>query len=571
MRIKTLLCTFLLSLSSLLSIPSLAQTSIKIDINGHLYSAVLTTNNSLLQTTGQSPTSQHYAGHLVNQEDSWLRLSNINGDWQGIVSLAGTTYTLNSTSSEAGLPITVENDTLSKHPHAATVHSPVTNSLVLNATDLASLPPQQCGTPHSNTSSANAVISTPANTIINQPIAKEVAFSTLCSSGTIINGTCLLAELEIAFDQAFQEDFGSAAQAQAEALINITEGFFRNDFNITFDTLTLTMLDEEIFSPSIILSNQELEAGDAVDDLFEQRFENELGFLTSRQSIFHLVTGRNFTGGTAGIAFEDTLCSFGAIGITQVLNNFAGQPNISLTALIATHEIGHNLGAGHDGEDNSCASDFIMAPTLSGSANQFSSCSISEISTEISNVSTPSQCFNFPADLNITSDANNSTEALTDVEVLLDFQVDLETGFQAAASLNVTGSISSDQSRFTQASIAGQACTITGGGTGYQCTLNNPQASSTLQIGFQSDVAATISISHQASLQNSPDVVDINSTNNQLQAVVNITQNPNPPEPEPPASSGGGGGGGGSLTWELLLILSLLLMHCRYSSRKAVV
>ena len=385
MPIKAFTSIFLLSLSCLLSIPSLAQANLNIDINGHLYPAVLTTNDTLPQRAANqsATTSQHYAGHLLNQEDSWLRLSNINGDWQGIVSLAGTTYTLSatSTSSEANLVVEAENNPLSgEYPNTSAVRTSAPGSLVLSTTDFSSLPPQQCGTPHGNTSStltpATASFDAATNTTITQPIAREVAFSTLCSTGTIIDGTCLLAELEIAFDQAFQNTFGATAQSQAEALINMTEGFFRNDFNITFDTLTLTMLDEEVFSPSIILSNGELDAGDAVQDLFNQRFNGQLEFLNSSRSIFHLVTGRNFLGGTAGIAFSETLCSSGAIGLTQILANFAGQPNIPLTALIATHEIGHNLGAQHDEEDNSCSLGFIMAPTLSSEASQFSSCSI---------------------------------------------------------------------------------------------------------------------------------------------------------------------------------------------------
>ena len=59
--------------------------------------------------------------------------------------------------------------------------------------------------------------------------------------------------------------------------------------------------------------------------------------------------------------------------------------NMRLTALIVTHEIGHNLGAPHDGDPNgACASaspnGYIMSASLSNlTPRQFSECSIEQI------------------------------------------------------------------------------------------------------------------------------------------------------------------------------------------------
>ncbi len=98
------------------------------------------------------------------------------------------------------------------------------------------------------------------------------------------------------------------------------------------------------------------------------------------QGLTHLYTGRDLTGTTVGIASVGALCSdrFG-VGLSEGSND----PNFD--SLIAAHEIGHNFGAPHDGVAGACLAEpmtFIMAPMLNNS-NQFSACSIAEMSDDI--------------------------------------------------------------------------------------------------------------------------------------------------------------------------------------------
>jgi hypothetical protein len=92
------------------------------------------------------------------------------------------------------------------------------------------------------------------------------------------------------------------------------------------------------------------------------------------RGLAHLVTGKDLDGTTAGIAYVGTVCS-AERGVSLSQSTFG----TTVSALIMAHEIGHNLGANHDGEaGTSCSSvggGFIMAPAVSGYAT-FSSCSL---------------------------------------------------------------------------------------------------------------------------------------------------------------------------------------------------
>ena len=114
----------------------------------------------------------------------------------------------------------------------------------------------------------------------------------------------------------------------------------------------------------------------------------------SATGVTHLVTGRDLTGSTVGIAYIAALClsSYGAS---------LSQGTASLVALIAAHEIGHNFGAPHDGEAaesgqpaNPCEATprtFLMAPQLNGS-DQFSQCSLTQMQPEIDAAGSRSRC-----------------------------------------------------------------------------------------------------------------------------------------------------------------------------------
>jgi hypothetical protein len=123
------------------------------------------------------------------------------------------------------------------------------------------------------------------------------------------------------------------------------------------------------------------------------------------RGLAHLVTGKDLDGSTAGIAYVKTVCSVDR-GVSVSERSFG----TTISALIMAHEIGHNLGADHDGEAGSvCESvggGYIMAPSVSGFAT-FSQCSINTMKPviEAANCIKPAEY----ADASLSSQANNVT------------------------------------------------------------------------------------------------------------------------------------------------------------------
>ena len=174
-------------------------------------------------------------------------------------------------------------------------------------------------------------------------------------------------------DFEFTSAMGGSAETAIITRLNNVDGIFSNDLGIQITVETIETFPDPADPFSDVTDTTTL--------------LNELGLYRqgnpaqNQQGLTHLYTGRDLDGSTVGVAYTGALCStrFGA-ALTE------GNRGANVDSLISAHEIGHNFGAPHDAEVGSAceaeADTFLMAATVNGS-NQFSPCSISEMSDNI--------------------------------------------------------------------------------------------------------------------------------------------------------------------------------------------
>ncbi len=391
-----------------------------------------------------------------------------------------------------------------------------------------------------------------------------------------IDGVCLLPEIELAYDSSYQAlpSPGETAFERALRELNEMELFFDVSFGFQFSRLSMTMLDAA--QDAVISSTTDPNA--LLSNLRGLRQANQLPYLQNPRSIFHFVTGRNFpdtgSGNVVGIAYLDTVCE--ASGYNTGLTD-AG--DTSLVSLVMAHEIGHNLGSGHDEVlVNGCPeSTHVMSPSLSifNAISSFSSCSVNAINQSIAD-SLSTACFDFPIDIGLVADIDNpQSPGLVDAFDSR-YLINVDDGYQQVAQIRVDGAIADPaEGMFIYVEIDGGSCSFTL--DSYQCTVTNPPEDLELRVTASVDEEAVeFTMQHTISTSTS-DVSDVIPGNNVVTDTLNAFGSSSggpPPQPNASGKSGAGsgsggssGGGGGGSVQPLTLFALLLAVACRLRER----
>lgn len=354
-------------------------------------------------------------------------------------------------------------------------------------------------------------------------------------------GASVRLELAALGDSLFRARFASEQQARDEILLrlNNVDGIFSSQLGVEIQVPTLKVADA---------ATDTLSATTVPGKLL-----SELGLLRKKtpelhtRGLTHLFTGRNLDGDTVGIAYTDALCrqQYG-VSLTEVNNRSSW-----IESLIAAHEIGHNFGAGHDGEGQ-CAGtpqgEYVMSPSVGQNASTFSQCSLNAMLPRMQSA----QCITAlpPADLSIASDLGSLTQV-----VMRPFAWDLpvtnsggSSAIDARVTLLVPPVIVIDE-----AWVSGGTCT-SGAGV-ISCEMGNipAGASRVIHLTLRSDVIGSNSISARVSAQN-----DTRPDNNTGDGTLVIDDPAADPAVEPATQSPSRGGGGSTGALFLLALASLI-------------
>lgn len=195
-------------------------------------------------------------------------------------------------------------------------------------------------------------------------------------------GECLLVELALASDFELYQDFGNNATSVENFMLNTLANVQTNYDDEFADELQFEVVTTFIATCSATSCDpwtNSTNAGTLLNSF--QSWGQGGGFGGVTYDVATLWTGRNFNGGTIGVAWLSAVCTNLRYNTCE---NFSS--NAQLLRVLWSHELGHNFGSGHDGSGT-----WIMSPSVN-SSTQWSNQSQNAINNYVASINCLSSC-----------------------------------------------------------------------------------------------------------------------------------------------------------------------------------
>ena len=220
------------------------------------------------------------------------------------------------------------------------------------------LPADYCGSDTATTGSSTGLQAYAA-------VVNELASATGSTSSTA--EASLRLEMQVLADASYRAEYNSDEDALAALMtrLNNVDGIFRSQLGLTVQATNVQFLSSD--NSSLTSST---DASTLLSSLAQLRGNSAV---MGTYPVTHLVTGRDLDGDTLGISYIGQICGarYG-VSLSEVRSR-----GVWIDSLVMAHEIGHQLGAVHDGTGTCSGADsqaYLMSATINGNSD-FSACS----------------------------------------------------------------------------------------------------------------------------------------------------------------------------------------------------
>jgi hypothetical protein len=348
--------------------------SLSVQALGRRFDLDLEPNDKFLGQSGEGAAAsdatdlQLYKGHLRGQPDSWVRLGIINGKFYGMIWTPEEIYNFQPRSD--------------LDPDGSSAETVAYRG---SDVDPALREPVSCGV----TEAQAEHMGVPSELVAQRTADGGSAQGTPLMEAAVV----LVADYEYYSEAAH----GTESDADLRYLLSLVDAIYEREVNISLSVANTIIFDNtndpfsSTLTPGTLLDEVSnfrgvakycKNAGTVVSCTSDAGCGSNGPCVTNlayNSDLTHLVTNRDLTGGTIGIAWIGAVCSSGyGSGLSQDYST-----STFTMSLLLAHEMGHNFSAQHDASSNPCgdpAPRYIMQPCLSSAViDQFSTASKNQI------------------------------------------------------------------------------------------------------------------------------------------------------------------------------------------------